>query len=90
MRLRIAEVHQQAVTKVLCNVAVKALDHCGAGGLIGAYDPSVVFRVKLSGEGGRVYQITKQHRELPAFRLEAPSEVGEGASWGGESSRADG
>ena len=69
VRLRIAKVHQKAVTKVLRDVAVKALDHVGAGGLIGAHDLTVVFRIELSGQEGRVYQITKQHRELPTFRL---------------------
>jgi hypothetical protein len=69
MRLRIAEVHQQAVTKILGNVAVKALDHVGAGSLIGAYYLAIVFRVKLPGERGRIHEITKQHCELPAFRL---------------------
>ena len=69
MRLRIAKVHQQAITEVLRNVAVKALDHVGAGGLVGAHHLTVVFRVELPGEGSRVHQITKQHCELPAFRL---------------------
>ena len=59
MRLRIAEVDQQAITQVLRNVTVKALDHVGAGSLIGAYDLAIVFRVELPGEGSRVYEVTK-------------------------------
>ena len=73
VRLRIAEVHQQAITEVLRNVAVKALDHGAAGGLIGAHDLAVVFRVELPGERSRVHQIAKQHRELPAFGLRGAS-----------------
>ena len=69
VRLGIAEVDQQAIAEVLGNVAVKALDHVSAGGLIGTYHLAVVFRVKLPGERSRVHQITKQHRELPTFGL---------------------
>jgi hypothetical protein len=69
MCLRIAAVHQQAVTEVLRNIAVKALDHSVAGGLIGAHHLTIVFGVELPGEGSRVHQITKQHCELPAFCL---------------------
>jgi hypothetical protein len=69
VRLRIAKVHQQAVAKVLGNGALKALDHVGAGGLIGAHYLAVVFRVEFPGQDSRVHQITKQHCELPAFRL---------------------
>ena len=54
VRLWIAEVHQQAITKILRNVAVKALGHGAAGGLIGTHYLAVVFRVKLPGERGRV------------------------------------
>jgi hypothetical protein len=69
MRVRIAEVHQETIAEVLGNVAIKALNHVGAGGLIGAYHLAVIFRVKLPGEGGRVHQITEQHRELTPFGL---------------------
>jgi hypothetical protein len=43
--------------------------------LISAYDLAVVFRVEVSGKGGGVYKITKQHRELAA--------LGVGEQWGG-------
>jgi hypothetical protein len=45
----------QASTKVLRNVAVKALDDGGAGGLIGAHHLAVVFRVKVPGQDSRVH-----------------------------------
>ena len=67
VRLWIAEVHQQAISQVLRDVTVKALDHGTAGGLIGTDDLAVVFRVEVPGEGGRAHQITKQDGELPAF-----------------------
>jgi hypothetical protein len=67
VRLRIAEVHQQAITEVLCNIAVKALDHGGAGGLIGAHHLAVVFWVELPGEDGRIRQVAEQDGELTAF-----------------------
>jgi hypothetical protein len=69
MRVRIAEVHQEAVTEVLSNVAIKALNHGGAGGLIGADHLAVIFRVQLPGEPGGIHEVTKQHGELAAFGL---------------------
>jgi hypothetical protein len=59
VRLRIAEIDQQAIPQVLRDVAVKALDHVGTGGLIGAYDLAIVFQVELSGEGSRVHEVAK-------------------------------
>ena len=69
VRLGIAKVHQQAVAQVLGDIAVKALDHCGAGLLVGPHHLALVFRVELPGEAGRVDQVTEQHRELAAFGL---------------------
>jgi hypothetical protein len=37
--------------------------------LIGVYHLAEILRVELAGECGRLYQITKQDRELAAFRL---------------------
>jgi len=63
----IAEVHQQSIAQVLGNVTLIALAYCGTGLLIGLYHLSQIFRVKLSGERGGAYQVTEQHRELPAL-----------------------
>jgi hypothetical protein len=69
MRLGIAKVDQQAVAQVLGDIAVKAADHLGARLLIGPDHLPPVFGIEVRGEGGRVHQITKQHRELPALGL---------------------
>jgi hypothetical protein len=67
MRLRIAKVDEQPITQILGNVAVKALDHLRTGGLIGLDHLAQVFRVEVTGEHGRVYQVAKQHGKLAAF-----------------------
>src|SRR5215475_6011794 len=67
MRLRIAEVHQQAITEVLGNMALEALDHCSTSLLVRPHDLPQVFRVEAAGEGSRVYQVAEQHCELAAF-----------------------
>ena len=69
VRLRIAEVHEQAIPEVLGNGALKALDDGGAGGLIGADHLTVIFGVELPGQACRLHQVTKQHRELAPFGL---------------------
>ena len=67
MGLGIAEVHQQAIAEVLGNVAVKALDDLGTGGLIGPHHGSEVFRIESTRQHRRVHQVTEQHGELAAF-----------------------
>jgi hypothetical protein len=37
MRLRIAKVHQEAITQILCDITVEALDHRGTGFLVGPH-----------------------------------------------------
>src|SRR5215217_5904909 len=69
MGLGIAKVDQQAIPEILRDIALKALDHLGAGGLIGADDLPQVFGIKLAGEHRGVYQVAEQHGELAAFRL---------------------
>ena len=49
MGLRIAEVDQEPIPKVLGNMAVKAADHLSTGLLIGAHHVSEVFGVELAG-----------------------------------------
>ena len=67
MGLGIAEVHQQAIAEVLGNVAVKALDDLGTGGLIGPYHGAEVFRIESTRQHRRVHQVTEQDGELAAF-----------------------
>ena len=69
MRLGIAKIDQQPIPEVLRNMAVKALDDRGASVLVGAHQRTVVLRVELPGQGGRLDQITEQHGELAAFSV---------------------
>ena len=69
MGLGIAEVHQQAIAEVLGNVAVKALDDLGTGGLIGPDHGAEVFRIESTRQHRRVHQVTKQDGELAAFSV---------------------
>jgi hypothetical protein len=55
VRQGIAEVDEQAITKILGNMPVIAGDHLGAGVLIGPHYLAQLFRVELAGEHGRVY-----------------------------------
>src|SRR5262245_55871485 len=50
-------------------MTLEAGDYLGAGVLIGPHHGAEVFRIELAGERGRVYKITKQHRELATFGL---------------------
>ena len=78
MGLGIAKVDQESIPEKLRNVPVIALDHLGAGGLIGPDHVPVVFRVELAGERGGVHQVTEQHGELPAFGVRRAR-----GDWGG-------
>jgi hypothetical protein len=50
-------------------MAVKALDDCRSGLLIGPYHVSPIFWVELAGEECRVDEITEHHRELAPFGI---------------------
>ena len=52
MRLRIAEVDEQAIAQVLGNIPGKALDHSDTGSLVGSNYLAQIFRIKLAGETG--------------------------------------
>ena len=67
MRLGIAKIDQQAIAEILGNMALKALDDLSAGLLVGPHHLPQVFGIEPTGERGRIYQITEQHRELAAF-----------------------
>src|SRR5262245_38269007 len=64
VRQRVAEVDEQAVAEVLGNIPLIAGDHLGTGLLIGAYHLAQVFGIELTGEAGRVDQVSEEHREL--------------------------
>ena len=51
VRVRIAEVHQEAISQILGDVPGKLLDHRGTGGLIRTHDLAEVFGVELAGKG---------------------------------------
>ena len=69
MRLGIAKVHQQTIPEVLRNMAIKALDDCCSGLLVGPYHVSPIFRVELAGEACRINEVTEHHRELASFGI---------------------
>ena len=73
MRRRIAEVDQQPIAQILRNVALKAVNHGGAGLLIGAHHFPELFRIELRGEGSRAHQITEHHGELAALGFRCSS-----------------
>ena len=56
-------------TEVLGNVAVKALNDLGTGGLIGPDNLTVVFWIKLAGKRGGIDHIAKHDGDLAAFGL---------------------
>jgi hypothetical protein len=76
VRPRVAEVDQQAIAEILCNITLEAGDHLGAGLLIGPYHLAPLLRVQLAGERGRVHEVAEQHGELAAFRLGCACNVG--------------
>src|SRR5262245_55650637 len=65
-------------------------DYLGASLLIGPYDLAEIFRIKLSGEWGRVHQVTKQHGELPPFGFRLLRFEGRNGSLASTESRRDG
>jgi hypothetical protein len=65
MGLGIAEVYQQAIAEVLGNVAVKALNDLGTGGLIGPHRGAEVFRIELARQHRRVHQVTNYTHLYP-------------------------
>src|SRR5262245_22561696 len=69
MRLGVAKIYEQTIAQILGDVPFKALDHLGAHALIRSHHFAQLFGVQAGGEGGRIDEVTKQHRELAAFRL---------------------
>ena len=67
VRQGIAKVAQQPITKILRDMPLETRDHFGPGVLIGAHHLAPRFGVELTGQRGRVHQITEQHGELAPF-----------------------
>ena len=67
VRPGIAKVHQQPIAQILRNMALKALDDRGTGGLVHPHHVPQVFRIQLRRERCRLHQVTEQHRELAAL-----------------------
>jgi hypothetical protein len=63
----ITKIDEQAVTEVLGNVPLVAVDDLGRGFLIGPYDLAQVFRIEFAREVGGAHQVTEHHRQLAAF-----------------------
>jgi hypothetical protein len=63
----ITEVHQQPIAEILRDMSCKAANHPSADLSIGVYHLAEFFGIELLGQGGRAYQITEHHRQLPAF-----------------------
>jgi hypothetical protein len=69
MGLGIAKVDQEAIAQILGNVPLKAPDHLGASGVVGAYHLAPVFWIELPSKRRRAHQVAKQHGQLSAFGL---------------------
>ena len=86
MGLGIAKIDEQPIAEILRDMPLKALDDLGTGGLIGPHHLPQVFRVELTGEHGRVHQVTEQDGELAAFGVKGLGGAGGGAAeWAGTS-----
>src|SRR4029450_9242505 len=59
-----AKVDEDTIAEQLGNMAVIALDHLDAGGLVRPHHVAVVFRVEALGQLGRLDQVTEHHGEV--------------------------
>ena len=80
MRPRPPEVGQHTIAHVLGDVALPALDHLGAGAMIGADHVPHVLGVEPRRKLGRADQVTEQQRQLPPLGLCRPRS-GCGLGW---------
>src|SRR5215471_2108782 len=69
MRYGVAKIRQHVITPVMGEIAVKPLHDLRTGLIIGMYDLSQVFRVKMRRERSNVYQVTEDHGEEATFGL---------------------
>ncbi len=73
----IAEINEQAVTQVLCDVAAKVLNDICRAFLISAHDVTQVFGIEFAGEVGGTDEIAEHHGQLPAFGVPDARCIGE-------------
>src|SRR2546425_233514 len=69
VRLRVAEVDEQAVAQVLGDVTAEAGDGLGGSALVLGRDLSPVLGVELPGHGSRADEVAEEDGELPPFAL---------------------
>jgi len=67
MRLRIAEINENAVAHVPGDEAIEPGDDFANGVVICADDLTQILGIEPSRELGRTDQIAEHHRQLPAF-----------------------
>ena len=67
VRLRVAEVGEDAVAQVLRDVPAEALDGARGRALIRADDLAQVLGIELRRQLGRAHEVAEEDRELPAF-----------------------
>src|SRR4029450_6391951 len=65
----VAKIDQQAIAKVLGDMARIVLVDLGRGFLVGADHRTQVLKVELTGKLRGAHQVAEQHGELPPFRL---------------------
>ena len=61
--------HPSRIPQILRDVPVKAVEHRGAGVLLGTHHLAQIFWVQLAGERHRAHEVTKQDGELAPFRF---------------------
>jgi len=66
----VSKIDQQPIAQVLRNMTGVVLHDLGCGLLVGTYHSTPVFGIELAGELCGAHEVTKQHRELPPFRLQ--------------------
>ncbi len=68
MRTGIAKVYENAITEILRDVAVVALNHLRTSLLILLHDVAQVFRIKLCRKRRGAHHVNEHYRQLAAFR----------------------
>ena len=57
----IAKIDEQGITDVPGDISLEAVNHCGAGFLVGTYDLTQLLRIELLGASSETNQIGEQH-----------------------------
>jgi hypothetical protein len=78
MRLRIAEINENAVAHVFGDKAVEMAHGIGGGAVIRGDDLAQILRIELRRQRGRADQIAEHYRQLAAFSIGSYGYRGEG------------